>query len=143
MPTPVVSSGSPIRQSPPLRVLLVEDFPELAEVTAELLAEEGLDVRTALSGREALEIAPGFQPQLVLCDLYLPDMEGLEVIRELRSMPSTARSCIAVLTAMLETDFVECDSKQLGVDAFLSKPITIEALEKFLAEAGQRERHLG
>jgi CheY-like chemotaxis protein len=112
-------------------VLLVEDDPDLAEVTAEFLSQEGLDVRTALSGREGLEVAPAFRPQLVLCDLDLPDIKGLEVVRELRSSPSTAQSCIVILTAM-GMALTYREPKQLGVDAFISKPITIEAVRKLL-----------
>jgi two-component system alkaline phosphatase synthesis response regulator PhoP len=119
-------------------VLLVEDDPDLAEVTAEFLSQEGLDVRTALSGRGALEVAPAFRPQLVLCDLNLPDIKGLEVVRELRASPSTAQSCIVILTAMEGMPPTYREPKQLGVDAFISKPITIEAVRTLLEERVRR-----
>src|SRR5262245_42045553 len=83
-----------------VRVLLVEDDPDLAMVTEEFLRGQRLDVHTAMSGREAVEVAHAFRPQLLLCDLNLPDMTGLDVIRELRSDPSTERTYAVILTAM-------------------------------------------
>jgi CheY-like chemotaxis protein len=120
--------------APPLRVLLVEDHPDLGAVMADFLKEEGLDVRRALSGVEALEIAPAFQPQLVLCDLNLPDMLGLDVIRQMRSNPSTKRTYAVILTAMKRVDL-----KQPDVDAIMSKPITIKAVRTLVETA--RSKH--
>jgi CheY-like chemotaxis protein len=122
-----------------VRVLLVEDFSDLAEATADILSDEGLTVRTALSGREALELAPSFHPQLVLCDLSLPDMKGLEVVRELRLRPSTARSYIVILTAMEKQELIRSESKPLGIDMFISKPITIQAIRTLIEVVRQRE----
>ena len=113
-----------------LRVLLVEDYPDLAEVTEALLAEEGFAVRTASSGKEALAIAPAFRPQLLLCDLYLPDTTGLEVIRSLRSDSSTDGIHAVIVSAMQDVGLRHDD----GVDGFISKPITIEAVRKLKAE---------
>lgn len=112
-----------------LRVLLVEDYGDLADATAALLRREGLEVRTALTGRAALEAAPDFRPQLILCDMNLPDMQGPEVIRELRSNPSIRRAHAVILTAMPEATFRTHNSVAgMGVDAFMSKPITAEAI---------------
>ena len=82
----LIETHSPRKQGEPkktkqLRVLLVEDHADLAAATASLLRGEGLEVRTARTGREALEVAPNFRPQLILCDMNLPDMDGLETIR--------------------------------------------------------------
>jgi signal transduction histidine kinase/CheY-like chemotaxis protein len=115
-------------KTPPLRVLLVEDHPDLAAVTAEWLSEEGFDVRTALSGREALEVAPLFRPHLVLCDMNLPDIDGLNVVRELRSNPSTERTYVVIVTAMERMELSD-RLKRMGVDAFIPKPITIAAIQ--------------
>ena len=130
---------SPLESSPPLRVLLVEDYPDLAEVTADLLREERLDVQVAMSGREALEIARAFRPQLLLCDLNLPDMTGLDVIRVLRSKPATSETYAAILTAMQERELPQqSDAGQVRVDAFLSKPITPSAIRTLLETLATR-----
>ena len=102
----------------------MEDDPDLAEATAEFLKLEGLDVQIAVSGRDALDAASVFHPQLVLCDLNLPDMSGLDVVRELRSNPSTQKTYVVMLTAM------RAPAEQPGVDAFISKPITIDAIQE-------------
>jgi CheY-like chemotaxis protein len=122
---------SPIEREPPLHVLLVEDYVDLAEATAEFLRLEAFDVRIAVSGCEALEIATAFQPQLVLCDLNLPDMSGLELVRSLRSNPSTEGAYIAILTAMQERDLAaHTEAGQPHADAFISKPLTLDAIRR-------------
>jgi len=119
--------------SAPLRVLLVEDYPDLAAATADFLEAEGLDVRTALSGREALETASSFEPQLVLCDLNLPDISGLNVVRELRRNPVTQRAYVVILTA-----FGRAKDKPSDVDAFMEKPLTIESVQALVSAASSR-----
>ena len=113
----------------PLRVLLVEDHPDLAAATSEFLEAEGLDVRTALSGGEALEIAPAFRPQLTLCDMRLPDMTGLDVVHGLRSNPSTEGTYVVVLTGLRQAELPHrTEADRLRVDAFVVKPLTIELI---------------
>jgi len=115
----------------PLRVLLIEDHPDLAAATADVLEAEGLDVRTALAGRDALQIAASFQPQLLLCDMNLPDMSGLDVVRALRSNPSTARAYVAILTGMPRMG----GTQLAGVDLCVTKPITLEVIEMLVQAA--------
>ena len=119
-----------------LRVLLVEDHADLAVAMAELLRREGLEVQTARTGREVLVAAPDFRPQLVLCDLNLPDMNGLEVIRNLRSNPSIRQIYAVILTAMSKAEIhtYNSDAKRLGVDEFFSKPITPEAIRSLVTK---------
>jgi CheY-like chemotaxis protein len=122
-------------------VLLVEDYPDLAEATAEFLAAEGFDVRIALSGHEALEIAPVFLPQLVLCDISLPDIPGLEVVRQVRSNPSTKETYVVVLTAFQETDLgSRSEIEEVRVDAFISKPLTLQAVRTLADKLTARPR---
>jgi CheY-like chemotaxis protein len=91
-----------------------------------------------VSGREALDVAGIFKPQLILCDLYLPDMNGLEVVRDLRSNSATARSCIAILSAASGVEVErQREANQQAVDAVISKPIGREALQR-LVEATRR-----
>jgi len=129
----------PTEQPSPLRVLLVEDYPDLAEVMAEFLRAEGLDVTTALSGREALEAAAASRPQLLLCDLNLPDMSGLDVVRGLRSHPATEEVYAVILTAMRETEPAQrSEAEALGVNAFMFKPITLEAIRTLMETLATR-----
>jgi two-component system CheB/CheR fusion protein len=120
----------------PLRVLLVEDYTELARATAQLFQYEGLEIRIARTGREALDLASNFLPQLIVCDRNLPDMSGLEVIRRLRSNSSTQSAYAVVVTAMSDKEVQMFNRKraELGVDEFVCKPLTREAIRDLKAK---------
>lgn len=117
------------------RVLLVEDHPFAADTTASLLRLEGLEVRTALTGREALEEAPKFRPQLISCDMRLGDMNGLEVIRSLRSNPATKSTHAVILTGFSGTEVREFNRRadEFGVNEFISKPLEPSMIRKLAA----------
>jgi CheY-like chemotaxis protein len=127
-----VSSGSvpPVSQPVRHRVLLVEDHADVAEATAEFMRLYGLEVRIAKSGREALEMAEEFNPVIILCDLGLPDMKGLDVAQALRTRRGSNDLLIAMLTAMSAEELrgFERQAKTFGVDLFLSKPLTSDTL---------------
>jgi two-component system, OmpR family, response regulator MprA len=102
----------------PPRVLVVEDDPPIAEVLQRSLRMEGYDVRTSGDGREALDAAHAFLPDLVVLDLGLPGLDGIEVARRLRANDDTP---ILMLTARdaLEARVEGLDS---GADDYLVKP---------------------
>ena len=107
------------------RVLLVEDHPDVAEATAELMRLHGLDVSIAASGREALRLAEELNPVLVLCDLWLPDMTGVDVARALRARPG-AKNLIVLISATSVDALRDSESQTRAgrIDLFLSKPLT-------------------
>jgi CheY-like chemotaxis protein len=109
------------RQRAP-NLLLIEDHADLANATAEFLRLLGLDIQIAGSGNQALKMARAFRPAIVLCDLSLPDMSGIEVLRRLRADPKTRHALFAVCTATDIDEFEEDFASE--VDLFLSKPIT-------------------
>jgi CheY-like chemotaxis protein len=127
-------SSLPIREGPP-RLLLVEDNAELAEVTAEFLHDAGLEVRIAESGGEALAMARAFQPEIILCDMRLPDMSGQDVARALRANPDTRHALFALHPAMSDMELRalnrEIDADE--VDLFLSKPLTQQKIDSLIA----------
>jgi two-component system response regulator MprA len=100
------------------RVLVVEDDADIADVLRRSLRNEGYEVRTSADGTEALDVAVGFVPDLVVLDLGLPDLDGLEVCRRLRSDGDVP---ILMLTARAETAdrVIGLDS---GADDYLVKP---------------------
>ena len=116
------------------RVLLIEDHAPLAEATAEFMRSKGLDVRIASTGREALETATAFHPEIVLCDVRLPDMSGLDVARALREMPGAKEAVIGMHSALIESD-LDTQSLQAvaAVNLFLSKPLTEEKLNALIS----------
>ncbi len=127
---------SPSSEGSALRVLLIDDHAPLVAATAELLKEEGIEVRTALSGDEGLRFAPGFRPQLVLCDLNLPDMSGPEVIRKLRSTPDTRYAYSAIVTGLSESEIrtFNDEAPKMGVDEFIPKPLTREVVHSLVTK---------
>src|SRR5262249_58765094 len=86
----------------PSRVLIVEDEPDISDLLAFHLGREGYDVSRCRTGIEALQQVRARIPDLVLLDLMLPGMDGLDVCRRLRQDPATATLPIVLLTAQRE-----------------------------------------
>ena len=100
------------------RVLVVEDDEEIADVLRRSLRNEGYEVRTSGDGAEALDVAAGFVPDLVVLDLGLPGMDGVEVCRRLRAEGDVP---ILILTARSETED-RVGGLDSGADDYLVKP---------------------
>ena len=114
--------------------MLIEDHAELAEATAEFMRSEGLEVQVASTGDSGLKMAAAFQPQIVLCDMSLPDMTGLDVARALRAIPGTKDALIAMHTALGERDLQTFQRQpDESVNVFMSKPLTPEKLDTILS----------
>lgn len=106
------------------RVLVVDDEPGIRDTLARNLGGHGYEVRTAETGAEALDAAARFQPDLLLLDLGLPDLDGTEVIERVRSRTSTPIIVLSVRGA--ERDKVR--ALELGADDYLTKPFGIDEL---------------
>ena len=107
----------------PSRVLIVEDEPDIRELVVHHLKREGYQVSAASSGEEALRQVQAAPPDLVILDLMMPAMNGLEVCRRLRQDPSTVSLPIVMLTAKGdEVDRVL--GLEIGADDYVSKPFS-------------------
>ena len=105
------------------RILVVDDEPDLLELVRVNLAQAGFEVETASKGRGALESVRRSAPDLIVLDLMLPDIQGTDVCRELRSDPEFARLPIIMLTARAdEVDRVV--GFELGADDYVTKPFS-------------------
>jgi two-component system, OmpR family, response regulator MprA len=100
------------------RVLVVEDDAEIADVLRRTLRQEGHEVRSAADGVAALEVAEDFVPDLVILDLGLPKLDGVEVCRRLRAESDAS---ILILTARAQTDD-RVEGLDSGADDYLVKP---------------------
>lgn len=108
----------------PLKILIVDDEPNILSTVAPLLRSRGYDVVTAVSGRGALEKVEGEKPDLIVLDLGLPDLDGVEVCRAVRE---TSNVPIVVLTARgAESDKVR--ALDTGADDYVTKPFGVEEL---------------
>jgi DNA-binding response OmpR family regulator len=112
------------------RVLLIEDHPKLGEVTAEMLRIKGLEVLLARTGQDGIAQAERASPDIVVCDLNLPDLAGREVARRLRSEGS--RGMVLVGLSAWDPEIVRPEGEG-AFDLYLSKPLDWDKLEWSLA----------
>jgi CheY-like chemotaxis protein len=114
------------------RVLLIEDNPDVAETLRELLELLGHPVEVALTGPEGVETARRLCPDVVLCDLGLPGMDGYAVAAALREDPATAGARLIALTGYGQEENIR-RSTEAGFDAHLTKPVSLDDLKRHLA----------
>jgi two-component system alkaline phosphatase synthesis response regulator PhoP len=109
------------------RILVVDDEQDIIELLEYNLIKEGYDVRTANNGLKAVEEAKDFLPQLILMDIMMPKMDGVEACRKIREIPKLKDSYVIFLTARSE-EFSEIAAFDAGADDFITKPIKPRAL---------------
>ncbi|MBM3911641.1 MAG: response regulator transcription factor [Sphingomonadales bacterium] len=109
------------------KILVVDDEPDILEIISYNLRKEGYEVKTAENGLEAVACAKEFLPDMILLDVMMPKMDGMEACKQIRAIPSLKHCFILFLTAR-EEEFVEVLSFQAGADDFLTKPIKPRAL---------------
>ena len=111
----------------PKKILVVEDEPDILQLVKLYLEKEGFRTATAVNGAQALKKVKEDKPDLIVLDLMLPELDGLEVCKRLRSVPDTAMLPIIMLTAKAE----ESDTViglELGADDYVAKPFSPKAL---------------
>ncbi|MEO0557962.1 MAG: response regulator, partial [Bacteroidota bacterium] len=134
--TPVPESDQPLRPPSELRILVAEDEPDNQKLTLQMLRLLGYDASMVASGAEALEQLHGSEYDLVLMDVMMPGMDGLEATRRLRSeLPPARQPRVVALTARaLRSDREACLAA--GMDDYLSKPVRIGDLARALTSLG-------
>jgi len=111
------------------KVLVVDDEPEAVELLVEFLSSKGYEVLTATSGEEALRRVKEDRPHLVLLDIRMPKMSGLEVLKRIREID--AEMGIIMVTAVNEED-VGRQALELGAFDYIVKPLDLKYLERSL-----------
>lgn len=104
------------------RILLVDDEQDIIDMISYNLEKEGYEIETATNGRDAIDIAEKFMPDLILLDVMMPEMDGMETCVEMRSIDSLKHTIIAFLTARGE-DYSQIAGFEAGADDYISKPI--------------------
>lgn len=115
-----------------LRVLVVDDRPDMTTSMAMVLSAWGHDVRTASDGKEALQAAEEFRPQVILMDHGLPHLSGLAVAEKLRAQPQHQGTFLIALTGYGGEEHRR-RSLEAGFDLHLVKPVELHELEGLLA----------
>jgi two-component system alkaline phosphatase synthesis response regulator PhoP len=105
-----------------IKILLVDDEEDTVEFIKYNLEQEGFQIATAFDGRDAIETAISFKPHLILLDVMMPNMDGVEVCNELRKLPQFKQTLITFLTARHE-DYSQIAGFDAGADDYISKPI--------------------
>src|SRR5438309_1634869 len=107
----------------PTRILIVEDDPDIAHLVVRYLEKAGFTTEHVASGREALQTAIAHPPDLLVLDLMLPHVDGLEICRRLRAAEATAGVPIIILTARAE-ESEKIAGLEIGADDYLAKPFS-------------------
>lgn len=108
-------------------LLLVDDEPDILEFVSYNLKKEGYKVVTASNGEDGIAKAKKHKPQLILLDVMMPGMDGIETCDKLRSLPETENTLIAFLTARGE-DYSQVAGFDAGADDYITKPIKPKVL---------------
>ncbi|NUP13015.1 MAG: response regulator [Polyangiaceae bacterium] len=122
-------------------ILVVDDNPANVRLVQFLLTKRGYDVRVAMDASAALEVLGNFTPKLVLMDLQLPGMDGLELTRKIKAEARFADLPIIAVTAFaMKGD--EQRAREAGCDGYVTKPIDTRTLPKLIADylAGDRPK---
>ncbi|MBP7809672.1 MAG: response regulator transcription factor [Bacteroidia bacterium] len=104
------------------KILLVDDEPDILDFLSYNLKKEGYTVFTASNGIEAIEKAKKEVPHLIVLDVMMPEMDGIETCRQMREIPSLNGSVITFLTARNE-EYTQISGFDVGADDFITKPI--------------------
>lgn len=114
-------------------ILLVDDYDTNVDAVSDYLTYQGYRVIVAKNGVEAIATVKAEQPDLILMDIQMPDMDGLEATRQIRAHPGGEQIPIIALTALaMPGDESRCIGA--GANAYLSKPISLKELSKVVAQ---------
>ncbi|MDA8642215.1 response regulator transcription factor [Schleiferiaceae bacterium] len=110
-----------------ITILLVDDEPDILDIISYNLKAEGYKVKTASSGREGVEKAKKVRPDLILLDVMMPEMDGIEACEQIRKTPGLEHTIIAFLTARGE-DYSQVAGFEVGADDYITKPVKPKVL---------------
>jgi len=110
-----------------ITILLVDDEPDILEIVGYNLSAEGYHVITAENGVEAIKKAKRRKPQLIILDVMMPEMDGIEACEQIRKIPDLSETIITFLTARGE-DYSQMAGFDAGADDYITKPIKPKVL---------------
>jgi DNA-binding response OmpR family regulator len=111
-----------------LKILIVDDDLDIADAFTHVLRSADYDVISAATGQECLQIARAERPDLIILDVRLPDISGLEVCRRIKADPELARIAVINVTGMRASKDDEAEGIEAGADAYLAKPVHLRTL---------------
>ena len=105
-----------------IRILLVDDDADILEIVGYNLSQEGYQISTAINGRDAIAKAKKVLPHLIIMDVMMPEMDGMEACENIRKIPELSNVIITFLTARSE-DYSQVAGFDAGADDYITKPI--------------------
>ncbi len=111
-----------LNKNMPPKILIVDDEPDILEFIKYLLEREDYQVETASNGTEAILKSKSFKPELILMDVMMPVMDGIEACRQIKLHPETKNIFIMFLTARSE-EYSEIAGFEAGADDYINKPV--------------------
>ena len=119
-----------------MRILFVEDEPSILKLESILLASKGYEVKGVGDGQAALDAVATMKPDLLLLDIMLPKIDGLEVCRQIKANEATRHISVIMLTAKKSNEDL-IKGEQAGADGYITKPfksaMVIETIQRFLS----------
>lgn len=112
-------------------LLVVDDESEICDFLKAFFEDREFEVRTANSGEQALREVGKAQPQVVLLDVHMPGMDGMNVLREIKNQYPNVK--VIMVTALETREKIE-EAMRLGADNYITKPLSLEYLEKDVQE---------
>jgi len=116
-----------------LKILIIDDNRDLAEIICELIGFLGYETESAHNGTDGIAKARELQPDVIICDIGLPDMSGYEVAKMIRKDDEFKDTFLIALSGYAQPEDIE-KSKAAGFDRHLAKPVSLETLQMFLNE---------
>ena len=110
-----------------IRILLVDDEPDILEIIKYNLSNEGYQIFTASNGAKAISRAVKYKPHLIILDVMMPEMDGIEACEKLREIPELSETVITFLTARGE-DYSQVAGFEAGADDYITKPVKPKVL---------------
>lgn len=123
---------------PKVKVLVVDDEPDIVDLLTYNLKKEGYEVESAEDGIKAVKLANKFVPDVILLDIMMPNQDGVETCRQMREIPELKNAFIIFLTARSE-EYSEVAAFDVGADDYITKPIKPRALMSRIAALFRRE----
>ena len=111
------------------KLLIVDDETDIREFAKSFFKKRNIEVFTASGGRQALEIIAHESPNLILLDVRMEEMTGIEVLRALRAASNTSK---VIMVTGVEDDDIINEANQLGVIGYIHKPLVLDELEKIV-----------
>lgn len=124
-----------------VKILLIEDEQYIRENVQELLEAKGYNVHTAMNGKQGVLEAIDFRPNLILCDVMMPKMDGFKVLEQVRKTPSISNIPFIFLTAKVDKQDIR-QGMELGADDYITKPFTTKELDAAIEARLKRYQNL-